>query len=287
MPLEIQYDPAWMNSIADSLGSEFWVYGPVGKPLISLVAGPVKFTETVSIFIRRGHARFNLSLRPWEIQGPAVVMVRRGDILQVGEVSDDFEAHCMLFSPAMVEKLFQLSSNHDLETSVRLCPVNLMPEEMAPEFDEFYDRMKRLGQDLKDPLRLEAILYAVASFYFQVGGRLKAAIPESDIGISTRTVEVFLRLVRLHFRNQRFLDFYADKMKITSKHLTRTIRQQTGMTAGEWIDRYVVLEAKVLLRSSPMSIKEITEYLNFPNASFFSKYFRKATGQSPSEFRAK
>ena len=107
------------------------------------------------------------------------------------------------------------------------------------------------------------------------------------MSVPSRTVEVFLRLVRRNFRQERFLEFYADKMKITPKHLSRTIKQQTGLTAAEWIERHIILESKVLLRSSTMSIQQIANYLNFPTQSFFSKYFRKSVGQSPSEFRAK
>ncbi|MDE5552524.1 MAG: helix-turn-helix domain-containing protein, partial [Muribaculaceae bacterium] len=59
----------------------------------------------------------------------------------------------------------------------------------------------------------------------------------------------------------------------------------TGFTAVEWINRYIILEAKVMLSSTNMNVQQIAEELNFPSQSFFGKYFKKATGVSPKDFR--
>ena len=79
--------------------------------------------------------------------------------------------------------------------------------------------------------------------------------------------------------------FYAKELEITTKHLGRTIKAQTGFTASEWLDRLVVLEAKVLLKSTSMTIQQIAEELNFSSQSFFGKYFKNLVGISPKEFR--
>jgi AraC-like DNA-binding protein len=100
-----------------------------------------------------------------------------------------------------------------------------------------------------------------------------------------RMSEQFLYLVQENFREHRFLDFYAKKLEITAKHLSRTVKNQTGYTAVEWIERYVILEAKVLLKSSNLNIQQISDELNFPSQSFFGKYFKKLTGLSPKEYR--
>lgn len=100
-----------------------------------------------------------------------------------------------------------------------------------------------------------------------------------------RIADRFIRLVQEHFRRERFLDFYAGKLDITPKHLSRTIKIQTGASAVDWINRYVILEAKVMLRSSNLNVQQIAEALNFPSQSFFGKYFKKATGVSPKDYR--
>jgi AraC-like DNA-binding protein len=63
------------------------------------------------------------------------------------------------------------------------------------------------------------------------------------------------------------------------------IKEASGTTANDWIDRYVVLEAKALLKSTGMTIQQISEELNFSSQSFFGKYFKRRTGMSPSEYK--
>ncbi len=82
------------------------------------------------------------------------------------------------------------------------------------------------------------------------------------------------------------MGFYARELCITPKYLTTLIRRVSGKSVSEWIDIYVVLEAKALLRFSNRSVQEVAYALNFPNQSFFGSYFKRITGMSPSEFRA-
>jgi AraC-like DNA-binding protein len=72
---------------------------------------------------------------------------------------------------------------------------------------------------------------------------------------------------------------------VTPKHLTETVKEMTGKTAGEWIDDAIILEAKVLLRNSGTGIAQVANLLNFPDQSSFGKFFKKHTGYAPTEFR--
>ena len=98
-------------------------------------------------------------------------------------------------------------------------------------------------------------------------------------------VRQFMSLLSLHFREQRRVTFYSEQMHITPKYLGTIVTQQTGRTVSDWIDHFVVSEAKVLLGSSSLTIQEITYKLNFPSQSFFCKYFKAHTGMTPSGFR--
>lgn len=95
----------------------------------------------------------------------------------------------------------------------------------------------------------------------------------------------FMNVLTQHYTQERSVGFYASQLNLTPKYLSTLIRQTTGRTASEWIDDYVILEAKNLLKYSTMSIQEISYSLNFPNQSFFGKYFKTHTGQTPSEYR--
>lgn len=91
----------------------------------------------------------------------------------------------------------------------------------------------------------------------------------------------FLEELSKHYLQERSVGFYAEQLHLTPKYLTTLLRSTTGRTASEWIDEYVILEAKNLLKYSTMNIQEIAYYLNFPNQSFFGRYFKQHTGMTP------
>lgn len=104
----------------------------------------------------------------------------------------------------------------------------------------------------------------------------------------TRKEEIFARFVAEvmgNFKRERSVSFYADRLCVTPKHLSAVVKEITTHTAGELIDHYVIMEAKVMLAESSLTIQEIANTLNFANQSFFGKYFKHLTGYSPSQFR--
>lgn len=95
----------------------------------------------------------------------------------------------------------------------------------------------------------------------------------------------FMKLVQEHYRREHSLSYYAGQMYISPKYLSQIIKQATGYSAVDWIDHYVILEAKNLLRFSELSIQQIAYKLNFGSQSSFGKFFKNLTGVSPSAFR--
>ena len=96
----------------------------------------------------------------------------------------------------------------------------------------------------------------------------------------------FIEELSRNYMQERSVGFYAERLHLTPKYLTTLLRTTTGRTATEWIDEYVVLEAKNLLKYSTMNIQEIAYYLHFSNQSFFGKYFKQHTGMTPSAYRS-
>jgi AraC-like DNA-binding protein len=97
----------------------------------------------------------------------------------------------------------------------------------------------------------------------------------------------FIQLVNQHCREQHQISYYAERMCLTERYLGTIIRRTSGTTAKDWIDRALITQAKVLLRHTNHSVLQISEELSFPNPSFFSKYFKRLTSQTPLEFREK
>jgi AraC-like DNA-binding protein len=83
----------------------------------------------------------------------------------------------------------------------------------------------------------------------------------------------------------RTVNWYANRLCVTPKYLSTVCKQVSGKTAFEWINEYVGVDIKHMLKNTNLSIKEITDELNFPNMSFFGKYCRNHFGISPSEYR--
>ncbi|MGN0188323.1 MAG: helix-turn-helix domain-containing protein [Candidatus Cryptobacteroides sp.] len=105
-------------------------------------------------------------------------------------------------------------------------------------------------------------------------------------GERNRTVTMqFIKLVSEYHHTERTVLFYADKMCLTPKYLSKLVKSATGRSAPDWIDSYVILEIKNMLKYSNMPIKEIAARLNFSNQSVFHKYFRAHTGMTPVQYR--
>jgi len=121
----------------------------------------------------------------------------------------------------------------------------------------------------------------------------------AEIGVLYSTVErqaekqtraekmtsLFYALLRKHYKEERSISFYADKMCMSPKYLTSTIKKLTGKSVMMWIHDAVISIAKVELKSSDKTVLQISDQLNFADASLFCRFFRKYTGMSPKEYR--
>ena len=95
----------------------------------------------------------------------------------------------------------------------------------------------------------------------------------------------FLTLLEEYYTQERSISFYADRMCLTPKYLSTIVKEVSGKHGMQWIDEYVVLEAKALLRDGSISVKEVSDQLNFPSQSMFGRFFKKMTGLSPKQYK--
>ena len=100
-------------------------------------------------------------------------------------------------------------------------------------------------------------------------------------------VKRFLQLVEENYQNNLSVNEYADKLAITPNHLTQTVNQLTGKTSSQIIKSKQVLEIKRLLVHTNLTVTEIANHLNFPDQSYFTKFFKRETGFSPLQYRSK
>jgi AraC-like DNA-binding protein len=95
----------------------------------------------------------------------------------------------------------------------------------------------------------------------------------------------FLKMVEENCRKERRVAWYAQQLNITPKYLSEAVKRVSGRSAVEWVENYVTMELRVLLKNSTKTIKEIANEMNFPNQSFLGKYFKEHVGVTPSEYR--
>lgn len=98
-------------------------------------------------------------------------------------------------------------------------------------------------------------------------------------------VKELVRTVVMNYHTERNVSFYADKMHLSPQHLSTTIKKITGKTLTDIISSFIINDAKAKLKSTEMTIQEIAYSLNFPDISFFGKYFKRYTGMSPKQYR--
>lgn len=133
------------------------------------------------------------------------------------------------------------------------------------------------------------IRFILSAFTLELN-RIFTAREKSDRSKISRQEDIlwkFLTLLKQYHKEERTVNFYADKMCISPKHLSSVIKQMSHKTAHEIIADSVTMTAKRLLKTTTMSIQEISDELNFANQSFFGKFFKQNTGQSPSAYRRK
>lgn len=102
-----------------------------------------------------------------------------------------------------------------------------------------------------------------------------------------RFIELFLTQLKTHYKEHHEVSYYAQQLCITPKYLSMLTSQTMGRNAKAVIDQFLVTEIKLQLRQSTQDIQKIAADLNFPDQAFLSKYFKKHTGQNPSQWRKK
>lgn len=165
--------------------------------------------------------------------------------------------------------------------------ISQLSDEYSEDIQEY---MKIIGKKLKNvnsPLKRVKVSNLIQALLCEI---IEKRYVSKD-GVErpqTRKEEIlskFIIEVLMNFRKERSVAFYADKLCVTPKHLSAVAKDITGHTAGELIDHYVIMEAKIMLTETALTIQEISNKLNFANQSFFGKYFKHLSGYSPSEYR--
>ncbi len=266
--------------------SEFYVE----EEKTSFFKYPLRVDGLIIAIREKGETRMSINLREQTIKKNDLVVCPTGNIIQSDVNKGIHQSQTMMISSNFLKEMYiDLNSFMPLFLSLKGTSVfHLTDEEvqeLSPYFHLLEDTVSSEDKFCKETIRrlLGAYLYKIASLLHR-----KYPMAEEEAK-SVKREELqfnqFITLLKEHHRKERRVDFYAEQLFLSPKHFSTVIKKVSGKTAGEWIDEYVILEAKALLKYSTMSIQEVAYYLNFPNPSFFGKYFRHHTGMSPSEYK--
>lgn len=285
MDFDYHYNIDLPDNLPTILNQDFWVMENIGPEMFASLHEPVKFSATTWIIVTAGSFTADINLINYTLEAPALLMIEKSQIMFPKYVSTDFQASVIVISRRYRDNLLLFMNNIPLYSLMSRHPVVKVPDEIMPEIKRFFNDISSTLADKKHPYQSQILLFQLAEFVFKTIYKCFEPYTKEIVSNQSRMVDQFLQLAQQNFKKERFLDYYAQKLEVTSKHLSRTMKSQTGFTATEWIERFVILEAKVLLKSSNLNIQQISDQLNFPSQSFFGKYFKKITGMSPKEFR--
>lgn len=236
------------------------------------------------LLVLEGEARIRIDDRVYILSHGSIVVLFPFHMLASEWKSDDFLFEYLYFDfdfmadfPLMLtpENSEQFGANPYFQVDEKNFSEMISCYEILLKYDLMHEHPSRIGI-------VKAQLFTfVSELLYHCTKSTKSVLASREEVLT----EGFFKLLHRYYKTEHTLTFYAEELCITTKYLSKVIRHTTGHTVYFWIEEFTVKEAKLLLRSTQVTVTEIAEQLNFPNSSFFAKFFRRHTGCSPTEFR--
>lgn len=239
-------------------------------------------------FCRRGRVSFLLnSITRTMTEGDCFIGIGE-QLFKLYEVTDDFEGIVILASTQFTQD--SIAGLHTLWPylmNLLQSPVIHLEDFERDWVERAYSIIRERISDTNHRFQREALLSQMRVLYFDICDALSRRIPVNEKGLP-RSYSIFGNFFSLlgdNYQLERNVNWYSDKLCMTAKYLSEVVKSVSGMTAGEWITQFTIIELKRLLHNSDFSIKEIAAAMNFPNQSYLGKYFKNIVGVSPSDYR--
>ena len=278
-----------------SIGDDFIFARQNNKVDWELLKFPSRIEGFVAAYCRKGHFKCTINLTEYDIHDGMLVVNIPNNIIQLEPVDRDGELVELTIVAVSPQYMTTLTSDLgkifvDAINMLKSPIMKMGPEEveLATQYFKLIDNVIYTNSEYRNT----SISYLLTSVFYLIGGMLKQRLDaeaDNDENVPStrhkRVFENFVELVEKHHNKERSVSFYADKLCITPKYLSQIVKTVSGFSAPELISKYVILEAQHLLRHTDLSVKEIADQLNFPNQSFFYKYFKAHTGCTPNFYR--
>ena len=241
------------------------------------------------IFCRKGTALIEIDLIPYEIVANTQLIIIAGSIVHNISNSDDFKISYIIFKHEVYDE-----ATAQLEPSftffLKEYPCVQLGEKRINKMNYLVEAMEDFYNEKTNCFRVKILKNNIQSFLLDVYDKTRTLFKIDKSEEVGRREELFIKFIHLIHNfcpKEREVGFYADKLHITSRYLSSITQNVADKSAKYIIDKHAIQRIKIMLKYSNMSIQDISYELNFPDQSFFSRYFKKHTGMTPLEYRAK
>lgn len=266
---------------------EISVFIQHGMPVTKVL--PVRVESLLICLCTAGEINLTIDLKECPLKRDTLLVLHPNSFITDLEATPDSEVLIVACSRNVVENVLpKLTDLLPLLFDTRIQHSLSLNEEEAVMIrnciDVIRNRLNSPDSPFKRP-KMICLLQCMLYEMMEIQHKHASATPPVRKSRREEIMARFLIAVTENFRHERHVTYYANLLCITPKHLSAVVKDISGRTAGEWIDSYVIMEAKVMLLSTDCTIQEIASRLNFANQSFFGKYFKHLTGISPSDYR--
>ena len=232
-----------------------------------------------------GTLKASINLKEYTLQPGDLVTLIPGSIIQFCEETDAVQLSFIGFSSSFMEGVNLIQSTTDNVTTIYEHPVMPLDIKKTQQLNDFLKLLERIVME-EGKINPEIVKHILQGLMIGIGDLYRGKQwPNQTLTRSDEIQKKFLGLVMKHYTSNRQTSFYASHLSISPQHLCMIVKQKTGRSVSDIIADMVIMDAKSQLKSTDLTIQEISYSLNFPNVSFFGKYFKRYVGVSPQKFR--
>lgn len=251
---------------------------------------PIRTSDVFFVHIVNGWMRVMVNMVETRVDAGYVLSIMPNCVFQAIEASADMRFFCFTINEALHDQLLEKLGVHMALTEryARWFQTAVDEETTRISIDMYREILKEISLPDYPTKQLVVERYCEIMFLKCIY-RFENKVDKNRFdGIPTRRVQIyrdFLALLETDFREHREISYYAERLCLTPKYLSTVVKEVSGKHGSKWIEDYVMLEAKVLLRQGHYNIKQISNMLNFPSQSMFGRFFKKNAGYSPKEYK--
>ena len=237
-----------------------------------------------------GNAKIKINFKEYEVSKNTIITIMPHSVIEYLDRNDDLMIEFLIFAPDFITEM-PISNNLDISKSIVQNPCLKITEKEGEKYLEFHSFIVKQYKRKDHPFRvalaknlLYSLLIEVGSMYYNQLSELDEKNVKSN-SYQDDMVYRFFKLLLQHHKEEKTMQFYADKMCLTPKYLSTVVKEKTGRTAFSWINEALISSIKYLLKTTDKTIFQISDEMNFPNPSFFGRFFKKHTGLTPVQYR--